>query len=200
MALIAIVALLIVAFLDGTHTTRYVIFFHGIFSRFFHLDTFPSFSPPPSHLSSFFNANCSHILSKKFPREFFTFFPLFGFSHFPHTLFPHFSPIFSMNFFHIFSRYFPHFPLLFFPKTFHTIFNTHFPHFSHVLLFSTLFLCYLFPHISPHYFFHSLSTLFPCYCFPHFSHTTHTHIASSTFLWNNFFFYKNKEQINFLVP
>ncbi len=116
--------------LGNVCTTRYVIFLHGNLLSFF----------PHSHLSTLFTSFKSFIhvfsepiFSKTFPREFFTFFPLFGFSHFPHTLFPHFSPIFStIFFFHIFSRYFPHF--------------------SHAMFF-TLF---------SHYFFHSFSTLFPC--------------------------------------
>ncbi len=141
----------------SSFTTRYVIFFHGNLSRFFPRWHFPRFSPPPSYLSTFFQCQFfSTFCPKKIPRDFFTFFPLFGFSHFPHTLFPHFFPIFSMNFFsHFFPDIFLTFPLLFFPHFSHTIFFTAFPHFS-LVIFSTFF---------SHYFSHSFSTLFPCYFF-----------------------------------
>ncbi len=115
-------------------TTRYVIFFHGNFSRFFphwHFSTlFTSFK---SFIHAFFEATFfPHFFPKVFRVNFSHSFRSLVFHIFPTLCFLIFSPFFLQIFFHIFSRYFPHFSL----ATFSTFFS--------------------------HYFFHSFFTLFPC--------------------------------------
>ncbi len=143
-------------------TTRYVIFFHGNLLRFF-----PHFSPPPSHLSTFFQRQIfphsfHSLVYHIFPTLCFLISPPFfknWFSHF----FQLFCTLFPSYFFHIFFTAFPHFPhvilfsILSHAILFHTIFFTNFPQFSHVIVFHTYFIVFFstfFPHLFHNILFH----------------------------------------------
>ncbi len=117
-----------------SHTTRYVIYFHGNLSRFF----------PHWHFSTLFTSSKSFIHVFSTP----VFFHIF-FQNFSTWIFHILSTLWFFTFSsHFVSSFFPHF----FYEFFFTFFSRYFPHFS-LVIFSTFF---------SHYFFHSFSTLFPC--------------------------------------
>ncbi len=165
---------------------------HNDWCRWFHnyiCNNFPrKFSTlftSPSHLSTFFQ---HQFFPNFFHLKFLNSFHAFVFHTFPTLFFLIFPPFFLLNFFYIFSWCFPHFPRFYcFPHFTHailfyiffTLFFSQFLHTFLMLLFSTFF-----PHFSHIILFHIFSTHFPCCPYPH--------SKFSIFLWNNYFFSKNK--------